>query len=167
MEEDLRDASQEGWSFFDKLMKTDEEFRLLMGAFTTLYAVRCRKVQGVDQRSFKAAKERIVAFAATTTPWAVRGNPGDRRWGRGPLHAPGSFAGRPEGGDVERVGRRSRGVRCPGCGSETPKAVFRTRKGIQCTECAGSRGQSGPSGPSSSADRGEVQPEALAALVEG
>lgn len=172
VDEETRDTSQEGWSFFDGLMRTDEEFRLLIGCFTTLYAVKRRKVSGLSAKSFKAAKERVVTFIATTSPWAVQGPTGDRRWGRGPLHQEGSVQGRTDGGDVRSLGGRSSGLRsprsCPSCGC-TARATFRTREGIRCPGCAG-RGN----GPHASGPGGELRPQgpsldpkALEVLVDG
>lgn len=147
-------------------MRTDEDFRILVGCVLTVYAVRVRKVQGVNARSFKAAKEAIVSFAATTTPWAVRGTAGDRRWSRGPLHQDEAFGGRPSEGTVERVGRLSSRLRgeqqkrfCPSCGAEEPKAIFRTRNGIACPSCA-NRGK--PVQQPATA----VEPTALQAVLE-
>lgn len=119
-------------------MRNDEAFRILVGAVTTLYAVNQRKVQGLDARSFKAAKERLVQFAAASSGWAIRNPTGDRRWSRGPLHTAGPVKGRTETGDVERVGRRGSGIRrvCPSCGQEAP-ALFRCGQETKCPGCAG------------------------------
>lgn len=145
-------------------MRTDESFRILVGSLTTLYAVRNRHVQGIDARSYKAAKEKLVTFAATTTPWAVRGTEGDRRWSRGPIHADNAVQGRTDQGTVERLGRQRSGIRCPGCGAENAKAVFRTSRGVACPACAG-KASVHPLGRSTGEDR-KVQPEALEALTE-
>lgn len=148
-------------------MNTDEEFRILIGSVTTLYAVYRRKVQGINARSFKAAKERLITFSAAVQPWAVRGPAGDRRWDRGPIHEAGAFAGRPQDGDVGGMGRRGGGVRselpkgrtCPSCG-KAAKAVFKTRNGPACPSCAGRR-------PGSAAvEKPEVSPEAVEMLTE-
>lgn len=120
-------------------MRTDDEFRTLVGCVTTLYAVRKRKVEGLSARSFKAAKETLVHFAATTAGWAVQGPAGDRRWRRGPLHEAEAVQGRPRDGDVVGLGRRSGGLRsriCPACGQDTP-VTFRKGDGVRCPKCAG------------------------------
>lgn len=174
---DLADASQEGWSFFDALMRTDEPFRILVGALTTLYAVRMRKVQGIDARSYKAAKEKLVTFAATTTPWAVRGTAGDRRWSRGPLHQEQAVEGRPDSGAVERVGGLGDRVQspfertCPTC-CRPAKAVFRKGRAIVCPSCV-RRGSHPGTGEVPEESRGgtgvpetRVRPEAVEALLK-
>lgn len=158
-------------------MRTDEDFRILVGCVLTVYAVRVRRVEGVNARSFKAAKEAIVSFAATTTPWAVRSPAGDRRWRRGPLHEDEAVQGREHTRAVERVGGlsdRFRGKQsrfCPSCGAENPRATFRTRLGIRCPACAGAAKAASsvalqPQSDVLGRDGPQGHPEALEATME-
>lgn len=158
-------------------MRTDEDFRILIGSLTTLYAVKQRKVQGLNARSFKAAKERVVTFCAKIVPWAVQGATGDRRWGRGPLHQDGAVEGRKDEGAMGSLGRRSGGLRshsCPSCGSPA-RALFRQGTRTACPSCAGRRQAGHDSGPRSAVgghqrvaavDETTVAPQALTAILE-
>lgn len=177
LDADTDDASQEGWKFHQALMKTDEVYRRLVGCLTVLYAVKNRKVQNVNARTYKTAKEAIVTFAATTTAWRVQGVTGDRRWGRGSLRPTEEVQGRAPHGDLDGMGRRSSGLRrlrsCPTCGNEA-FCVFKTQAGVRCTKCVRPKSPSGQATGGPADGKGcvsrpdaskEMAPEALEVLI--
>lgn len=157
MEDDLRDGLVPAYT---ELLK-DEKFQELLGALATMWGVVNRKVTSIDQRSFKAAKERLTAFVARTSGWNAKVSRDTRNgsWRRGAVHPAGEVEGRPDSGDVERVGRRGSGVRgaegpapdspsgvkapqrpslrdaCPSCQAKHPGKVWRVKGQLVCPAC--------------------------------
>lgn len=151
-------------------MATDDEYRRLISCVTILYAVMKRRVQGVNARTFKTAKETVVTFAARTQPWAVLGTAGDRRWSGRPLHEATRQQEDRGHGDVVGLGGRGSGLRgkhCPSCG-QPARAVFCTAAGKRCPGCAGGPrpGQGPPAGRTAGPETPQgPTPEALEALL--
>lgn len=157
MEDDLRDGLVPAYT---ELLK-DEKFQELLGALATMYSVVNRKVTSIDQRSFKAAKERLTAFVARTSGWNAKVSRDTRNgsWSRGAIHPPAPEQGRQDEGDVERLGRRGSRLRsreqaaadspagvtqtqgpavrdsCPSCQVKHPGKVWRIQGRLVCPHC--------------------------------
>lgn len=157
MEDELREGLVPAYT---ELLK-DERFQELLGALATMYGVVNRKVTSIDQRSFKAAKERLTAFVARTSGWNAKISRDTRNgsWRRGEVHPPANVEGREEGGDLVGLGRRSSRIRgadqeaadspkgvsttqgpalrdsCPSCQAKHPGKVWRVLGQLVCPHC--------------------------------
>lgn len=109
MEDDLREGLVPAYT---ELLR-NEEFQQLLGALATMYGVVSRKVTSIDQRSFKAAKERLTAFVARTSGWNAKVSRDTRNgsWRRGAVHPDQGKPGQAHTGDLERLGGRGSRVR--------------------------------------------------------
>lgn len=157
MEDDLREGLVPAYT---ELLK-EEQFQQLLGALATMYGVVNRKVTSIDQRSFKAAKERLTAFVARTSGWNAKVSRDTRNgsWRRGAVHPAREVEGRQEDGDVVGLGRRGGGLRgagqeaadspvgvkerqgpamknaCPRCQHANPGKVWRVKGQLVCPHC--------------------------------
>lgn len=154
MEDDLREGLVPAYT---ELLK-DEQFQLLLGALATMYGVVNRKVTSIDQRSFKASKERLTAFVARTSGWNAKVSRDTRNgsWRRGSVHPDQGQPRQADQGDLVGVGGRRGGVRsasdapaevpeqalqrhaskdrCPACQARAAK-VWRMNGQLVCPSC--------------------------------